>query len=87
MGAVRSGPARCVSAAIEARPDQEERMVARRLEEWQRNMIATVQGIKAAGERWWWPPEPSPLASPTVRSGQGQRRVQGDAGRPWPPRR
>jgi hypothetical protein len=46
MGPAPSG----LSAAIDARPDREERIVARRLEEWQRNMTATVQGIKALAE-------------------------------------
>jgi hypothetical protein len=46
MGPGRSG----LSAAIDARPDREERIVARRLEEWQRNMAATVLGIKALAE-------------------------------------
>jgi Polyketide cyclase / dehydrase and lipid transport len=47
----RMGPARSgLSSAIEARPDKEERIVAHRLDEWQRNMAATVQGIKALAE-------------------------------------
>jgi hypothetical protein len=47
----RMGPARSgLSSAIEAWPDKEERIVARRLDEWQRNMAATVQGIKALAE-------------------------------------
>jgi hypothetical protein len=31
-------------------PDKEERIVARRLQEWERNMRATVEGIKALAE-------------------------------------
>lgn len=47
----RMGPARSgLSLAIQARPDKEERIVARRLEEWTRNMTATVEGIKALAE-------------------------------------
>jgi hypothetical protein len=46
MGPGRSG----LSPAIEARPDQEERIVARRLDEWRANMRATVEGIKAQAE-------------------------------------
>ena len=47
----RMGPAPSgLSLAIQARPDKEERIVARRLEEWQRNMEATVTGIKALAE-------------------------------------
>jgi hypothetical protein len=47
----RMGPASSgLTAAIEARPDKEERIVARRLGEWQRNMQATVDGIKALAE-------------------------------------
>jgi uncharacterized protein YndB with AHSA1/START domain len=47
----RMGPARSgLSLAIEARPDKEERIVARRLEEWKRNMTATVEGVKALAE-------------------------------------
>jgi hypothetical protein len=47
----RMGPAPSgLSAAIEARPDKEERIVANRLAEWQRNMQATVEGIKARAE-------------------------------------
>lgn len=44
----RMGPARSgLSFAIDAMPDKEERIVARRLEEWERNMRATLEGIKA----------------------------------------
>ncbi|MGH9184993.1 MAG: SRPBCC family protein [Acidimicrobiales bacterium] len=47
----RMGPAPSgLTFAIMARPDKEERIVARRLEEWQRNMTATVEGIKAIAE-------------------------------------
>ncbi|MGH9057361.1 MAG: SRPBCC family protein [Acidimicrobiales bacterium] len=47
----RMGPARSgLSAAIDAHPDKEERIVDRRLEEWERNMRATVEGIKALAE-------------------------------------
>jgi hypothetical protein len=47
----RMGPAPSgLTAAITAMPDKEERIVARRLEEWTRNMTATVQGIKQLAE-------------------------------------
>ncbi|HUP86997.1 MAG TPA: SRPBCC family protein [Acidimicrobiales bacterium] len=47
----RMGPAPSgLSIAIAAMPDKEERIVARRLEEWQRNMQATLEGIKALAE-------------------------------------
>jgi hypothetical protein len=46
MGPGSSG----LTPAIEARPDKEERIVARRLEEWTRNMEATVAGIKELAE-------------------------------------
>jgi uncharacterized protein YndB with AHSA1/START domain len=39
-----------LTPAIEARPDAEERIVARRLEEWRANMHATVEGVKALAE-------------------------------------
>ena len=39
-----------LTPAIEAMPDKEERIVARRLEEHQRNMQATVEGIKQLAE-------------------------------------
>lgn len=43
----RMGPAPSgLTIAIEAMPDKEERIVARRLEEWKRNMRATLEGIK-----------------------------------------
>ncbi len=47
----RMGPAPSgLSIAIEAMPDKEERIVQRRLEEWERNMQATLEGIKAIAE-------------------------------------
>jgi hypothetical protein len=47
----RMGPARSgLSIAIDAMPDKEERIVARRLDEWRANMQATVEGIKALAE-------------------------------------
>jgi hypothetical protein len=47
----RMGPAPSgLTAAITARPELEERIVARRLEEWERNLRATVTGIKALAE-------------------------------------
>lgn len=43
----RMGPAPSgLSIAIAAMPDKEERIIARRIEEWTRNMQATVDGIK-----------------------------------------
>lgn len=39
-----------LTPAIVAMPDKEERIVAGRLEEWRRNMLATVEGIKALAE-------------------------------------
>ncbi len=42
MGPERSG----LNYAIDAMPDKEERIVARRLEEWERNMGATLAGLK-----------------------------------------
>lgn len=43
----RMGPAPSgLTYAITAMPDKEERIVARRLEEWERNMKATLEGIK-----------------------------------------
>lgn len=39
-----------LTIAIAARPDKEERIVARRLEEWRRNMTATLEGIKSLAE-------------------------------------
>ena len=47
----RLGPAPSgLSIAIAAMPDKEERIVARRLEEWARNMQATLEGIKQLAE-------------------------------------
>ena len=44
----RLGPAPSgLTYAITAMPDKEERIVARRLEEWDRNMLATLEGLKA----------------------------------------
>jgi hypothetical protein len=43
----RMGPAESgLNHAIEAMPDKEERIVGRRLEEWERNMRATLEGLK-----------------------------------------
>jgi hypothetical protein len=43
----RMGPAPSgLTIAIEAMPEKEERIVARRLEEWERNMRATLEGLK-----------------------------------------
>ena len=48
---MRMGPARSgLNLAIEARPDKEERIVARRLEEHRANMQDTVDGIRALAE-------------------------------------
>jgi hypothetical protein len=47
----RIGPAPSgLSIAIAAMPDKEERIVARRLEEFERNMRATLEGIKQVAE-------------------------------------
>ncbi|MDA8359697.1 MAG: SRPBCC family protein [Actinomycetota bacterium] len=47
----RMGPAPSgLSIAIAAMPDKEERIVARRLQEWTRGMQATIAGIKALAE-------------------------------------
>ena len=47
----RMGPAPSgLSIAIGAMPDKEQRIVARRLQEWRTNMVATVEGIKALAE-------------------------------------
>jgi uncharacterized protein YndB with AHSA1/START domain len=47
----RLGPGRSgLNIAVEANPDKEERIVARRLEEWRSNMAATLEGIKALAE-------------------------------------
>jgi hypothetical protein len=43
----RMGPAPSgLNIAISAMPDKEERIVARRLAEWEQNMLATLEGIK-----------------------------------------
>ena len=48
---VRIGPAPSgLTPAIEAMPDKEERIIARRLEEHRVNMLATLDGIKALAE-------------------------------------
>jgi uncharacterized protein YndB with AHSA1/START domain len=48
---MRMGPAPSgLSPAIEAMPDKEERIVARRLEEHRANMQRTVDGVKALAE-------------------------------------
>lgn len=47
MGPGSSG----LTVAIEARPEKEERIVARRLEEWRRNMRSTIEGIKGIAEQ------------------------------------
>jgi hypothetical protein len=48
---MRMGPGRSgLNAAIDAMPDKEERIVARRLEEHERNMRATLEGIKQLAE-------------------------------------
>ncbi|HTN79943.1 MAG TPA: SRPBCC family protein [Acidimicrobiales bacterium] len=47
----RMGPAPSgLTIAITAMPDKEERIVARRLSEWEANMRATVEGIKQLAE-------------------------------------
>jgi len=47
----RMGPAPSgLTIAITARPDQEERIIARRLHEYETNMRATVEGIKQLAE-------------------------------------
>ena len=38
------------TAAIERMPDKEERIIARRLEEWKAGMQAVLAGIKASAE-------------------------------------
>jgi hypothetical protein len=38
------------TAVIEKMPDKEERIIARRLEEWRTNMAATVDGIRRLAE-------------------------------------
>jgi hypothetical protein len=47
MGPARSG----LNIAIDAMPDKEDRIIARRLEEHQANMAETLAGIKAAVEQ------------------------------------
>ena len=48
---VRLGPGRSgLNIAIDAMPDKEERIVARRLQEHERNMQATVDGVKRLAE-------------------------------------
>lgn len=43
----RMGPAPSgLTIAITAMPEKEERIVARRLQEWERNMVATLEGIR-----------------------------------------
>ena len=39
-----------VTAIIEKMPDKEEKIIARRLEEWTANMTATINGIKETAE-------------------------------------
>ena len=47
----RLGPARSgLSIAIDAMPDKEERIIARRLQEHERNLQATVEGVKRLAE-------------------------------------
>ena len=46
MGPAPSG----LTPAIEAMPDKEERIVARRMGEFEANMLATLEGIKALAE-------------------------------------
>jgi len=38
------------TSVIEKMPDKEERIIARRLEEWEKNMTATITGIKGLAE-------------------------------------
>ena len=48
----RMGPAPSgLSIAINAMPDKEERIIARRLEEFEANMRATVEGVKQLAEQ------------------------------------
>jgi uncharacterized protein YndB with AHSA1/START domain len=48
----RIGPAPSgLSIAINAMPDKEERIIARRLQEFERNMTATLEGIKQLAEQ------------------------------------
>src|SRR5207248_1805012 len=46
MTPARSG----TTSVIEKMPDKEERIIARRLEEWEKNMTATITGIKGLAE-------------------------------------
>ena len=39
-----------MTAVIEKMPDKEEKIIARRLEEWETNMAATITGIKEMAE-------------------------------------
>jgi len=39
-----------MTAVIEQMPDKEERIIARRLEEWEKNMTATITGVKEMAE-------------------------------------
>lgn len=39
-----------ITAVCDQMPDKEEKIIARRLQEWQTNMAATVNGIKAMAE-------------------------------------
>jgi hypothetical protein len=49
---MRMGPAPSgLTPAIEAMPDKEERIIARRLDEHRFNMLATIQGIKDLAEK------------------------------------
>jgi uncharacterized membrane protein len=49
---MRMGPAPSgLTPAIEARPDKEERIIARRLDEHRANMQTTVEGIRQLAER------------------------------------
>ena len=40
-----------LTPAIKAMPDKEEQIVARRLQEWRANMMATLEGIKELAEK------------------------------------
>jgi hypothetical protein len=46
MGPAPSG----LTIAIRAMPDKEDRIIAQRLAEWQRNMLANLEGLKALAE-------------------------------------
>jgi hypothetical protein len=47
----RLGPGRSgLNIAIDALPEKEERIIARRLQEHERNMQATVEGVKGLAE-------------------------------------